>query len=37
MKSGKRHLTGGMELEKIRILAEKKNNKFLGILEAETI
>ena len=40
MKSGKRHLTGGMELpnqDKIRTLREKETNKYLGILEADTI
>ena len=39
-KSGKRHLTDGMELpnqEKIRTLGEKKTYKYLGILEADTI
>ena len=38
MKSGKRHLTDGMELpnqEKSRTLGEKKT--YLGILEADTI
>ena len=37
MKSGKRHLTDGIELsnqDKIRTIAE---NKYLGILEADTI
>ena len=40
MKSGKRHLTGGMELpnqDKIRTLGEKETYKYLGILEADTI
>ena len=40
MKSGKRHLTNGMELpnqEKIRSLGEKETYKYLGILEADTI
>ena len=40
MKSGKRHFTDGMELpnqEKIRTLGEKETNKYLGILEADTI
>ena len=40
MKSGKRHLTDGMELpnqDKIRTLAENKTYKYLGILEADTI
>ena len=40
MKSGKRHMTDGMELPnqyKIRTLWEKKNYKYLGILEADTI
>ena len=40
MKSGKRHLTNGMELpnqDKIRTLAENKTYKYLGILEADTI
>ena len=40
MKSGKWHLTDGMELpnqEKIRTLGEKETYKYLGILEAETI
>ena len=39
MKSGKRHLTDGMELpnqDKIRTLGKKKTYKYLGILEAET-
>ena len=40
MKSGKRHLTGGMELpnqDKIRTLAENETNKYLGIFKADTI
>ena len=40
MKSGKRHLTDGMELpnqDKIRTLGEKENYKYLGILETDTI
>ena len=40
MKSGKRHITDGMELpnqDKIRTLGEKKTFKYLGILEADTI
>ena len=40
MKSGKRHLTNGIELqnqEKIRTLWEKKTYKYLGILEAEIL
>ena len=40
MESGKRHLTGGMELpnqDKIRTLAENKTYKYLGILDADTI
>ena len=39
MKSGKRHLTDGIELpneDKIRTLAEDETNKYLGILEADT-
>ena len=39
-KSGKRHLTDGMEppnKDKIRTLGEKETYKFLGILEADTI
>ena len=39
MKSGKRHLTDGMELpsqDKIRTLGEKETYKYLGILEADT-
>ena len=38
MKSGKRHLTDGMELpnqDKIRTLAENETYKYLGILEAD--
>ena len=40
MKSGKLHLTDGMELpnhDKIRTLGEKETHKYLGILEADTI
>ena len=40
MKSGKRHLTDGMELpnqDKIRTLGEKETYKYLGILKADTI
>ena len=40
MKSGKRHLTDGIELpskDKIRTLREKETNKYLGILETDTI
>ena len=40
MKSGKRHLTDGMELpsqDKIRKLREKESNKYSAILEADTI
>ena len=40
MKSGKRHMTGGMELPnhaKIRTLGENETYKYLGILEADTI
>ena len=40
MKSGKRHLTDGMELpnqDKIKMLAENETYKYLGILEADTI
>ena len=40
MKSGKQHLTDGMELpsqDKIRTLREKETYKYLGILEADTI
>ena len=40
MKSGKRHLTDGMELpneDKIRTLRVKETYKYLGILEADTI
>ena len=39
MKSGKEHLTDGIELpneEKIRTPGEKGTNKYLGILEADT-
>ena len=40
MKSGKQHLTHGMELpnqDKIRTLGEKETYKYLGILEDDTI
>ena len=40
MKSGKRHLTDGIELpnqDKIRTLAENETYEYLGILEADTI
>ena len=40
MKSGKRHLTDGMELpnqDKIKTFAENETYKYLGILEAESI
>ena len=40
MKSGKRHLTDGREQpnqDKIRTLGENVTNKYLGILEADTI
>ena len=40
MKSGKQHLTDGMELpnqDKIRTLAENETYKYLGMLEADTI
>ena len=40
MKSGKRYLTGGMELpnqDKIRKLGEKETYKYLSVLEADTI
>ena len=40
MKSGKRHMTAGMELpnqDKIRTLGEEETHKYLGILEADTI
>ena len=40
MKSGKRHLTDGMEQpneDKIITLGEKESYKYLGILEADTI
>ena len=40
MKSGKRHLTDGMQLpnqDKIRTLRENETYKYLGILEADTI
>ena len=40
MKSGKRHLTDGIELpiqENIRTLGEKETYRYLGILEGDTI
>ena len=40
MKSGKRHMTVGMELphqDKIRTFRENETSKYLGILEADTI
>ena len=40
MKSGKGHLTDGMELasqDKIKTLGEKETYKYLGILEVDTI
>ena len=40
MKSGKRHITEGVELPKqvvIRTLGEKETYKYLGIMEADTI
>ena len=40
MKSGKRHMTDGMELpnhDEIRTLEENETYKYLGILEADTI
>ena len=40
MKGGKQHFTDGMELpnqEKVRTLGEKKTDKYLGILEVDTI
>ena len=40
MKSEKRHMTEGIELpnqDKIRKLGEMKTNKYVGILEADTI
>ena len=40
MKSGKRHITDGMELpnhDKIRTLGEEETYKYLGILEADII
>ena len=40
MKSGKRHLTDGMELpiqDKIRTLGEKETYKYVSVLEADTI
>ena len=39
-KSGKRHITEGVELlnqEKIRIIGEQETYKYLRILEADTI
>ena len=40
MKSGKRHITGGIKLpnhDKIRRLGENETYKYLGMLEADTI
>ena len=40
MKSGKRHMTDGMELanqDKIRMVGENETDRYLGILEADTI
>ena len=40
MKRGKRHIPDGIELpnqDNIRTLAENETNKYLGILEADTI
>ena len=40
MKSGKRQTTEGIELpnqESIRMLGEKENYKYLGILEVDTL
>ena len=40
MKSGKRHMTDGIEIpnhDKIRNLEENETYKYLGILEADTI
>ena len=40
MKSGKREITEEIELpnqERMRILREKENYKFFGLLEADTI
>ena len=40
MKSGKRHMTDGMELlnhDRIRTIEENETYKYLGILEADTI
>ena len=40
MKSGKRHMSDGMELpnqEKVRTLGKNETYKYLGILEADTI
>ena len=39
-RSGKRHLTDGMELlnqDMIRMLGEKETYKYLGVFEADTI
>ena len=40
MKSGKRHMTDGMELpnqEKIKTLGENETDKYVGILQADAI
>ena len=40
MKSGKQHLTEGIELpnkDKIRMFVENETYKYIGILEADTI
>ena len=40
MKSGKRHMTDGMELpthDKIRTVGEDETYKYLGVLEADNI
>ena len=40
MRSGKQQITEGIELlikQKIRMLGEKENYKYLGLLETETI
>ena len=40
MKSGKRHMTDGIELlhqDKMKTLGEKEMYKYLGILESDTI
>ena len=40
MKSGNRHMTDGMELpnhDKIKTLGEEETDKYLDILEADTI